>query len=649
MLLPRKPELLAPAGDQAALEAAVLNGADAVYLGVREFNARVSARNFSLEDLGQALKDSHNQGVRVYLTLNTLVKNRELARFFAVLGRAYALGIDGVIIQHLSFLEIIKRHYQGLPVFMSTQASLGNLASAERVREADRVILPRELTIDQVKAFVAAGHRVEVFVHGALCFGWSGQCLFSSFVASRSGNRGACAQLCRQEFNGVYPLSTRELCLARRVPELVEAGISGFKVEGRMRSPLYVAVATRLYRRAIDAFYDGKGPLPEEALGEIEVVFNRRFTEGFMFGDRKLLAAEKPMNRGALLGTVEGGKVKLERAVAVGDGIGVWGEKGITGGVVREITLDGKRVGSGAAGQVVALGLPGMPDGTRIYLTSASAIRVEPGFTVRRPRVVPPPRPAVNWAPSPVAARRAEKDEILVRVYSRLEAEQAARAGADAVFYDVFATDFPPAEDWKEAARLGAYLPRILGDDELRLAMARLRALRPAAVLAANLGFLEYRRAFAGPVYLDYALNDFNDLDTAFFRRFEAVPVVSPELTMAELEQLRDKDVAVFIHGDPVLLNTLIPLKEGKLVGDQGLAFPVRKEAGYWQILNSRPLGLFNDVRKLGALGFRRFYIDRAGQGARWAEVYRRMLKEEVPDRRLRKGHTSGHFYRPVG
>jgi collagenase-like PrtC family protease len=644
-----RPELLAPAGDQAALEAAALNGADAVYLGVREFNARASARNFSFEELERALKDSHAQGVRVYLALNTLVKNHELARFFGVLGRAYTLGIDGVILQHISFLELVKKRYPGLPVFMSTQASIGNLAAAERVRGADRIILPRELSLAQVKAFVAAGHRVEVFVHGALCLGWSGQCLFSSFVANRSGNRGACAQLCRQQFNGVYPLSTRELCLARRVPELVEAGIRGFKIEGRMRSPLYVAAATRLYRRAIDAYFEGRGVLPEGALGEVEVVFNRRFTEGFMFDDKKLLAAEKPMNRGAPLGVVEGGLVKLERAVAVGDGVGIWGEKGVSGAVIRDITAGGKRVRSASAGQTAALGLPDLPDGTRIYLTSSTAIKVEPGFAVRRPVVVNPRRPAVNWSPPPVEPRMADRDEILVRVYTLAEAKGAAAAGADAIFYDIFAPDFPGAGEWREPSRLGAFLPRILNDEELASAAARVKELKPGAVLSANLGYLEYRREYSGAVYLDYALNDFNDLDTAWFRRFDAIPVISPELSLAELEHLRDKDVVLLAHGDPVLLNTLVPLREGKLVNDQGLAFPVRKEAGYWQILNSRPLGLFNEVRKLRAAGFRRFYIDRAGEAARWVELYRRMLKGEVPDRRLRKGHTAGHLYRPVG
>jgi len=144
-----------------------------------------------------------------------------------------------------------------LRIFISTQSAIGNVSSALTVKSADRVILPRELPLGEIKRFIEAGVSTEVFVHGALCFSYSGICLFSSLVGSRSGNRGSCAQLCRQKYNGEYPLSTKELCLVRRIPELIEAGIKGFKIEGRMRSPLYVAVATRLYRKAIDSYFNG--------------------------------------------------------------------------------------------------------------------------------------------------------------------------------------------------------------------------------------------------------------------------------------------------------------------------------------------------------------------------------------------------------
>ena len=243
------------------------------------------------------------------MTLNTLVKDHEIGAFFNVLSNAYLAGVDGVIIQHLSFLEIIKRNFPQLRVFVSTQGAIGNVSSALMVKSADRVILPRELPLAEIRKFVEAGVNTEVFVHGALCFSYSGLCLFSSFVGSRSGNRGSCAQLCRQKYNGEYPLSTKELCLVGRIPQLIESGIKGLKIEGRMRSPLYVAVATRLYRKAIDSYLNGDFVLPTREMEEMEVVFNREFTEGLIFAEEHLTSPQKPMNRGAFLGEVRSGEI----------------------------------------------------------------------------------------------------------------------------------------------------------------------------------------------------------------------------------------------------------------------------------------------------------------------------------------------------
>lgn len=641
------PELLSPAGDHESLEAALENGADAVYLGVREFNARILARNFSLEGLERAVDLSHRRGVRVYLAMNILVRDHELGRFFDTLSRAYATGIDGVIIQHISFLDLIRRYYPGLPVFISTQAAVGNVAAASLLGAADRIILPRELSLEEVREIVRSGVRAEVFVHGALCFSYSGLCLMSSFVHNRSGNRGCCAQLCRKPYNGSYCLSTRELCLVRRLPELIEAGVSGFKIEGRMRSPLYVAVATRLYRKALDSYLEGHFEVPEKEVAEIEVVFNREFTEGFMFGDRNLLSAEKPMNRGAFLGVVQDGQVALKRPVSVGDGVGIWGRKAVTGAIVRRVLVDGKQVMSADAGQRANLSIEAK-DGDRIYLTSSKQIHLGPDFVVRRRPVEAVRRKPVSvklprFSPHPCGPHR-----FLVKAYTLTELEESARAGADVVFYDIFADDFPAGEEWVGKSLLGAFLPRIVSDTVLGRAMQRLTEKHPQAVLAGNLGFLAFRERFPGHVYLDYSLNTFNEVDLEFFRRFRAVPVLSPELSLMELEALRSKDVVVLCHGDIVVMNTKIEIGAGELVDERGYGFPVRREDGYWQVLNSRPLGLFNDIRRLVTMGFGSFLIDKAGEGPRWVKVYREMLKHEVPDRRFRRGYTSGHFYRRV-
>lgn len=470
------PELLSPAGDFESLQAAVINGADAVYLGTREFNARVNARNFSFEELGRAVSFCHNQGVRVYLTLNTLVKNSELPRFFDTLSKAYASGIDGVIVQHLSFVEIIKKNFPDLKVFISTQGAIGNTAAAALMKAADRIILPREMPLSEIKKIVNAGNKVEIFVHGALCFSYSGMCLFSSFVSGRSGNRGCCAQLCRQKYNGKYPLSTRELCLVGRIPEFIKAGITAFKIEGRMRSPLYVAVATRLYRKAIDSFLAGEFRLPQEEMEEIEVVFNREFTEGLIAGKTDLISPEKPMNRGAFLGTIENSEITLRRGVVSGDGLGIWNKDNITGAIVQEILKEGQKVTSALTGDKVNLGI-GAKDGSLIYLTSSPRIKVTPDFQLKRIPVKTASRHPVQVILPRITKQKAPLlQRFMARAYSTAEAMEISKSEADIVFYDIFAPDFPEPGQWQERTLLGAYLPRIMNDAEFSRALALLGA-----------------------------------------------------------------------------------------------------------------------------------------------------------------------------
>ncbi len=642
-----RPELLSPAGDRESLLAAVKNGADAVYLGVREFNARIYARNFSLQELERAIGYCHNKGVRVYLALNTLVKNHEVRHFFDVLSRAYTLGVDGVIIQHISFLKIIKNNFPGLKVFLSTQSAIGNAGSASILKSADRIILPRELTLGEIERVIDSGIKTEMFVHGALCFSYSGLCLFSSFVSSRSGNRGSCAQLCRQRYNDSYPLSTRELCLVRRIPELIRAGVSGFKIEGRMRSPLYVAVATRLYRKAIDSFLSGKFAVSQKEIAEIDVVFNREFTEGFIAGDTSLTSSEKPMNRGAFLGELRGNEIVVLRSVAVGDGIGIWWHNQVRGSVIKEISVDGRKVTSAAAGEKADLGIEA-EDGSRIFLTSSIRISIEPDFTIKKSPITLPARGKVKIVLPKIIPEKAPALKLLVKVYSIKEARETSRAGADIVFYNIFSHDFPKNEDWQEEAWLGAYLPRIMDDAELSSALDMLRKKKPKAILTGNLGFLARRAEFKVPVYLDYSLNAFNDLDLLFYRRFEAIPLISPELSLNELTTLQNKDAVIFCHGDIVLVNSKIDPGAEKLIDEKASVFPVRKENSYWQILNSRPFGLFNDIHRLLDAGFTQFYIDEQNESADFVLLYRKVLKHEVANRRIRKGYTSGHLYQPV-
>jgi collagenase-like PrtC family protease len=643
-----KPELLSPAGDWDSLQAAVMNGADAVYLGTREFNARVHAKNFSFEELGRAVIYCLNQGVKVYLAMNTLVKNNELQRFFDTLSKAYVTGIDGVILQHLSFIDIVKKNFLDLAVFVSTQGAIGNTASAGLIKGADRIILPREMPLAEIKKMVSAGTKVEIFVHGALCFSYSGLCLFSSFVSGRSGNRGCCAQLCRQKFNDTYPLSTKELCLVRRIPDFIKAGITAFKIEGRMRSPLYVAVATRLYRKAIDSYLSGDFQVPQNELEEIEIVFNREFTEGLISGEKELISPEKPMNRGALLGIIEDEEIKLQRPVSVGDGLGIWNKDNVTGAIIQEIALNGQKVEAAKAGDKVNLGI-GAKDGSKIYLTSSPRIKIEPDFKIKRAQIKLSPRRAVQVILPRITKQRSPLlQRFMARAYSVAEAKEIVKSEADIVFYDIFAPDFPEPGEWKERTVLGAYLPRIMNDMELSRAIALLSRKKPGAIMTGNLGFLPRRSVFDVPVYLDYSMNTFNDLDAIYCRQFNVIPILSPELSLVELTGFKDREVVIFCHGDVVLVNTKIEIKDEKLVDEKGFVFPVRKEDSYWQIINSRPFGMFNDVRKLRTIGFNQFYIDQPDESAYFVLLYRNMLKQAVADRRLRKGYTAGHIYKGV-
>jgi collagenase-like PrtC family protease len=643
----KKPELLAPVGDWECLQAAIQNGADAVYLGVKDFNARIYTRNFTITELSNVVTQAHTKGVKVYLTLNTLVKNQETGAFFNVLSGAYLTGIDGVIIQHISFLDIIKRHFPGLRVFISTQGAIGNVASARIAKSADRIILPRELPLEEIRKFVEDGINTEVFVHGALCYSYSGLCLFSSFVSSRSGNRGSCAQLCRQKYNGEYPLSTKELCLIRRIPELIEAGIQGFKIEGRMRSPSYVAVATRMYRKAIDSSLSGKFIVPSKEMAEMEVVFNREFTEGLIFGEKHIVSAEKPMNRGAFLGEVRQGEVVVRRPVAAGDGVGIWSQGNVTGNIIKEMSNSGRKIHSAAAGEKVSLGLK-IDDGAQVYLTSSPRIKIEPDFKIERHAIEVPGRKKVQVSLPKIQNRQSSETKLLVKTYSIAEAVESARAGADIVFLDIFHPEFPDKKDWREKAMLGAYLPRILNDVELDAALDLLKSKSPAGMLIGSLGFLPACAGLEVPKYLDYALNTFNDTDISFVKKYNAMPIMSPELSLSELSQLKDKDVVIFCHGDVILVNTMIDPGTGELLDEKEARFRVRQEYRYWQILNSRPFGMFDAVAELQKQGFLQYYIDRQGRGADSVRLYRRILNRETVNRRARKGYTSGHLYKPV-
>ncbi|HEY4158793.1 MAG TPA: U32 family peptidase, partial [Polyangiaceae bacterium] len=383
---PSRPEVLAPAGDQAALEAAVAAGADAVYFGVDAFNARARAQNFGVGQLPDIVSVLHARRVKAHLTLNTLVFDAELEAWADVVRAAERAGVDAVIVQDLGAVGLVRRIAPSLRIHASTQMTCTDAASVQFAASlgVDRVVLARELSLSEIEEITrATSVELEVFVHGALCVAYSGQCLTSEAIGGRSANRGACAQACRLPYelvvDGVvrdlgdraYLLSPEDLEASFAIPKLVELGVRSFKIEGRLKGPEYVAATTRLYRQAVDATL-GVAKAPDEATKRRAVqTYSRGSGPGFLAGidHQRLVEARSCDHRGVQIGLAVGVEERAgrrllvldtESRIARGDGLlveGGWAGEGESGGRVWSVELAGKDVPDAPAGSRLKLWL----------------------------------------------------------------------------------------------------------------------------------------------------------------------------------------------------------------------------------------------------------------------------------------------------
>ncbi len=400
-MLQKKLELLAPAGSWEALEAAVNAGADAVYLGGKAFGARQYASNFDREELRRAVYFTHMHRVRLYITVNTLVDNAEMDELADYLVFLNEIGVDGIIVQDLGVIRLARRLVPGLPLHASTQMTITSSAGVDFAAGAgmERIVLARELNIEEIKAACTRGVEIEVFIHGALCVCYSGQCLMSSLIGGRSGNRGRCAQPCRLPYKlldgrgqdmlagadaGQYLLSPRDMNTLDVLPRLIEAGAVSFKIEGRMKRPEYVAVVVDIYRRAIDSYLAGHYHVPQRDLENIAQIFNRDFTAAYLTGrpGRRMMSDRRPNNRGVLAGRVlkllRGNKavLKLEKTLHTGDALEFWvSVGGRVGMTVDFIEKNGIAVDTAAAGEQATISVPaGVRLNDRVFRTMDSAL-----------------------------------------------------------------------------------------------------------------------------------------------------------------------------------------------------------------------------------------------------------------------------------
>lgn len=315
-----KAELLSPAGNMDTLISAVNNGADAVYVGGKMFGARAFANNFSLDELKEAVKYCHIYGVKLYVTANTVVFENEIEDFLNYMKFLYEIGIDAVIMQDLGMINLVRKFIPNLEIHASTQMNCHNDESLFLLKKmgVKRAVLAREMSLEEIKNLKCPIEK-EIFIHGALCVSYSGQCLFSSLNGGRSGNRGSCVGSCRLPYelygdngkvktDGDYLLSTKELCTVNNIKEILDTGIESLKIEGRMKSPEYVGYVTKVYRRLIDDYYLGKNPqVTKEEMINLYKLFNRKFTNGYLFND-DIYNIKTPNHLGYPLGEI----VKLD-------------------------------------------------------------------------------------------------------------------------------------------------------------------------------------------------------------------------------------------------------------------------------------------------------------------------------------------------
>ncbi|SHI13188.1 putative protease [Sporobacter termitidis DSM 10068] len=300
-----KPELLSPAGDIERLNVALTYGADAVYLAGPRFGMRAAAGNFSDEDMEKAAALCHGRGVRVYVTCNTVMRGEGIAALPQYFERLQAAGADAVIVTDLGAFTLAKKYAPKLKIHISTQAGIMNAESARAFYDlgASRVVLARELTLEEIaeiRAKTPAALELEAFVHGSMCVAFSGRCLLSNYLAGRDANSGACAQPCRWKYRlieekrpddwleiseegGTYVFNSRDLCMIDHLPELLEAGVTSLKIEGRTKSAYYAAAVTNAYRHALDAALQGIA-LPRVWSEEVNKVSHREYSTGFYFG-----------------------------------------------------------------------------------------------------------------------------------------------------------------------------------------------------------------------------------------------------------------------------------------------------------------------------------------------------------------------------
>ena len=647
-------ELLAPAGSMEALRAAVQNGANAVYLGCGQFNARQSAKNFTPQALTEAVKYCHVRGVAVHLALNTLVSDKEMADAISLIRHAAASAVDAFIVQDLGVLQLCKQIAPHIPIHGSTQMSVHSLPGVLLCAAwgLSRVVLSRELSREEIRYICQNSPiEIEVFAHGALCMGYSGQCYLSSAIGGRSGNRGRCAQPCRQSYGygrwqGKYPLSLKDNCLVHYLSDLEAMGVASLKLEGRMKKPEYVACVTGVYRSAIDS-----GNVTRDMMHSLETAFSRQgFTDGYysdrigshMFGireDKREDAAWARQMR-QTYETAEKGLVPVSfRATVRPDGTTLT----VTDPDGRVCTLNGPIP---EAARVVELTHEALVSrlektgGTPYYCTHVQA-DISPGLTLSAAAINTMRRDVLNL----LTAQRARRTEtrlgrpgkitnfpglrttpgLSVQVTSREHITGRLLKSNLSVLYvpiHLLAEDTDFCAGLCQQAPVCAVLPRIVHDSQMNQLREQMRTIRQCGVrevLVGNLGLMLPARECGMKIRGDFGLNLYNSAAVNAMRDLELRSAcLSFEMTLPQIRDVsKGVPCEILVYGRLPLMvteNCLIKGKTGqctchlapaKLVDKTGAEFPVIKDGNSCRsvLLNGKKLNLLDRQDDLARLG----------------------------------------------
>lgn len=619
------PELLCPAGDMKSLKAAIEGGADAVYFGGAGFNARMNAQNFGADEMREAIKLAHAFGVKAYITQNTLCYDREMTAYLSAAESAILAGADALIVADMGGAAEIKKRFPDCELHASTQMSGHNVAAAKMLAELgfSRMVLARELPYEDIKYFTENSPiEAEVFIHGALCVCHSGQCLFSSVVGGRSGNRGECAQPCRLPYSGTYPLSLKDSCLAMHIRELVECRVSSLKIEGRMKSPEYVRDVAKIYRRLLDENRDAT----KSEMNELAEIFSRGgFTDGYFTGkiDRNMLGVRSESDKQ--------GTRALEAFDDLTKRIGVKLEVKILRGKPCVMTISSHDRSVEYVSDIVpmdALNAPLTYDivkkqltklGATFYAAEDFALELDEGLMIPVSQLNRLRREAVekferSETEKEIIKKETEPDKPVGRSIKMRTAVFRSVSQISQNALDYFDIIFLPLDRYDKGVN-GVALPPVIFDserEEVEEMLASAKSEGAEYALVGNLGHIGLAKKFGFKLCGDFRLNIFNNSSAAKSEKlgFEMF-VVSPELGLPQTRDIGGaKSVTVYGRLPLMLLEKCVgkelggceKCESGKVLlkDRRGISFPVLREWKHRSVVyNSLPTSMSDKAELL--------------------------------------------------